>query len=150
MALNWLPFIRQTWLNKIWFRNANILSITSAVGVRTQFHIQQYMKCTAWLRQTVLNFPNIEIALRIYLTMMPTNCTGERSFSKLKIVKNHLRSCMLQPWHFFSCNEYWIGYTWKHWFLWHCSQLCRKQVTQEIILVGNKFSILLVKHVECR
>jgi len=42
-------------------------------------------------------FPNIEIALRIYLTMMPTNCTGERSFSKLKIVKNHLRSCMLQP-----------------------------------------------------
>ena len=35
-------------------------------------------------------FLNIEIALRIYLTMMPTNCT-------LKIVKNHLRSCMLQP-----------------------------------------------------
>ena len=29
-------------------------------------------------------FQNIEIA---YLTMMPTNCTGERSFSKLKIVK---------------------------------------------------------------
>ena len=39
-------------------------------------------------------FPNIEIALRIYLTMMTTNCTGERSFSKLKIVKNHLGSCM--------------------------------------------------------
>jgi len=29
--------------------------------------------------------------------MMPTKCTGERSFSKLKIVKNHFRSCMLQP-----------------------------------------------------
>jgi len=42
-------------------------------------------------------FPNIEIALRIYLTMMPTNCIGECSFSKLKIVKNHLRSCMLHP-----------------------------------------------------
>lgn len=41
-------------------------------------------------------FPNLEIALRIYLTLMPTNCTGERSFSKLKIIKNHLRSTMLQ------------------------------------------------------
>jgi len=41
-------------------------------------------------------FPNIEIALRIYLTLMPTNCTGERSFSKLKIIKNQLRSTMLQ------------------------------------------------------
>jgi Domain of unknown function (DUF4371)/hAT family C-terminal dimerisation region len=41
-------------------------------------------------------FPNLEIALRIYLTLMPTNCTGERSFSKLKIIKNHLRSTILQ------------------------------------------------------
>ena len=30
--------------------------------------------------------------LRIYLTFMPTNCTGEQPFSKLKIIKNHLRS----------------------------------------------------------
>jgi hAT family C-terminal dimerisation region len=42
-------------------------------------------------------FPNIEIALRIYLTLMPTNCTGERSFSKLKIIKNYLRTTMLEP-----------------------------------------------------
>ena len=42
-------------------------------------------------------FPTIEIALRIYLSLMPTNCTGERSFSKLKIIKSHLRNCMLQP-----------------------------------------------------
>ena len=41
-------------------------------------------------------FPNIEVVLRIHLTLMPTNCTGERSFSKMKIIKNHLRSCMLQ------------------------------------------------------
>ncbi len=41
-------------------------------------------------------FPNIEIALRIFLSMMVTNCTGERSFSKLKLIKNNLRSCMLQ------------------------------------------------------
>ena len=41
-------------------------------------------------------FPNIEIALRIFLSMMVTNCTGERSFSKLKLIKNKLRSCMTQ------------------------------------------------------
>ena len=40
------------------------------------------------------------------------------------------------------CNEYRIGLTGRHWFIWHCSQLCRKQVTQQILLVRNKFSIL--------
>ena len=33
-------------------------------------------------------FPNIEIALRIYLCLMVTNCPGERSFSKLKRIEN--------------------------------------------------------------
>ena len=42
-------------------------------------------------------FQNIEIAIRIYLFMMPTNCTGERTFSKRKLIENQLRSCMLQP-----------------------------------------------------
>ena len=32
-------------------------------------------------------FPNIEIGLRIYLSLMVTNYTGERSFSKLKLIK---------------------------------------------------------------
>ena len=41
-------------------------------------------------------FPNIEIALRIYLSLMVTNCSGERSFSKLKLIKNELRSTMGQ------------------------------------------------------
>jgi hypothetical protein len=41
-------------------------------------------------------FPNVEIALRIYLSLMCTNCSGERSFSKLGRVKNHLRSTMGQ------------------------------------------------------
>ena len=39
-------------------------------------------------------FPNIEIALRIYLSMMCSNCSGERSHSKLNLIKNHLRSTM--------------------------------------------------------
>ncbi|XP_065664586.1 zinc finger MYM-type protein 1-like [Hydra vulgaris] len=41
-------------------------------------------------------FPNIEISLRIFLSMMVSNCTGERSFSKLRLIKNELRSTMLQ------------------------------------------------------
>ena len=41
-------------------------------------------------------FPNVNIALRIYLCMMVSNCSGERSFSKLKRIKNELRSTMVQ------------------------------------------------------
>ncbi|XP_073407844.1 zinc finger MYM-type protein 1-like [Dendrobates tinctorius] len=41
-------------------------------------------------------FCNTEIILRIYLSMMVSNCTGERSFSKLKRIKNELRSQMGQ------------------------------------------------------
>jgi len=40
--------------------------------------------------------PNIEIALRIFLTIPVTTATCERSFSKLKIIKNYLRSTMSQ------------------------------------------------------
>ena len=32
-------------------------------------------------------FPNVEIMLRIYLSLMISNATGERSFSKLKRIK---------------------------------------------------------------
>ena len=41
-------------------------------------------------------FPNILITLRIYLSLMISNCSGERSFSKLKLIKNQLPSCMTQ------------------------------------------------------
>ena len=41
-------------------------------------------------------FPNVDTLLRIYLAMMVTNCSGERSFLKLKIIKNELRSTMAQ------------------------------------------------------
>jgi hypothetical protein len=34
------------------------------------------------------SFPNIEIALRIFFSVVVTNCKGERSFSKLKRIKN--------------------------------------------------------------
>ena len=39
-------------------------------------------------------FPNACVALRIYLCLMVSNCTGERSFSKMALIKNKLRSTM--------------------------------------------------------
>lgn len=41
-------------------------------------------------------FPNVEVALRIYLSLMVSNCFGERSFSRLKLLKSPNRSTMLQ------------------------------------------------------
>jgi hypothetical protein len=40
--------------------------------------------------------PNASVALRIMLTLPVTVASGERSFSKLKIIKNYLRSTMHQ------------------------------------------------------
>ena len=41
-------------------------------------------------------FPNICVNLRILLTIPDTVASAERSFSKLKLVKNYLRSTMSQ------------------------------------------------------
>lgn len=41
-------------------------------------------------------FPNLVISIRIFLTLPVTVASGERSFSKLKIIKNYLRSTMGQ------------------------------------------------------
>lgn len=41
-------------------------------------------------------FPNMDIALRNFLTLPVTNASAECSFSKLFLVKNHIRSSMLQ------------------------------------------------------
>lgn len=39
-------------------------------------------------------FPNLWIALRLLLTLPVTVASGERSFSKLKLIKTYLRSTM--------------------------------------------------------
>jgi len=39
-------------------------------------------------------FPNVSIALRIYMSLMVSNCSGERSFSKMALIKSKLRSTM--------------------------------------------------------
>lgn len=41
-------------------------------------------------------FPNLFIALRIFLTLPISVASGERSFSKLKLIKNYLRTSMCQ------------------------------------------------------
>ena len=44
----------------------------------------------------VNSFPNVSVAIRIYLSILGTSCEGERSFSVLKRVKNYLRSTLRQ------------------------------------------------------
>lgn len=41
-------------------------------------------------------FPNVATALRIFLSIAATNCSGERSFSTLKRIKSYLRSSLGQ------------------------------------------------------
>ena len=38
----------------------------------------------------------MDVLLRIYLVLMISNCSGERSFSKLKLIKNRLRTSIGQ------------------------------------------------------
>ena len=41
-------------------------------------------------------YPNVSVAYRIILTVPVTVASAERSFSKLKLLKNYLRSTMSQ------------------------------------------------------
>ena len=42
------------------------------------------------------NAPKVEITLRLFFTLMVTNCIGERSFSGLKRIKNEAKSTLAQ------------------------------------------------------
>jgi hypothetical protein len=41
-------------------------------------------------------FPNVSVALRVVLTIPITGASGERSFSKLKLIQTYLRASMKQ------------------------------------------------------
>lgn len=42
------------------------------------------------------SFPNVEIVLRLYLTLIISNCSGERAFSKLNLIQCASRTSMTQ------------------------------------------------------
>ena len=54
------------------------------------------MLSTILKANAITTFPNVTTALRIYLSLMCTNCSGERSFSRLALLKYQLRSTMRQ------------------------------------------------------
>ena len=55
---------------------------------------ENFMYQLIFKKRVQSSFPNVEIALRIYLVLMVSNCSAERSFSKMKLTKNRLRTSM--------------------------------------------------------
>lgn len=51
---------------------------------------EHFMYKTLIEKDIISALPNVEIALRMYLVIMVTNCSSERTFSRLKIIKNRL------------------------------------------------------------
>uniref|UniRef100_G3TY18 TTF-type domain-containing protein n=1 Tax=Loxodonta africana TaxID=9785 RepID=G3TY18_LOXAF len=76
---------------------------TNLYGEVRQFHSYMRTKFTdSGMYDSIIEdkiqcvFPNVEIALRIFLTLMITNCTTERSFSSLKRLKNPQHTAVIQ------------------------------------------------------
>ena len=55
---------------------------------------ENFMYHLIFKKRVQSSFPNVEIALRMYLVLMISNCSAERSFSKMKLIKNRLRTSM--------------------------------------------------------
>lgn len=79
------------------FHSYVIKKISSSDLPRTSSH-QTYAQLYKIIHDDKIEsaFPNVDTALRIFLCLMISNCTAERSFSKLKIIKNEKRTTMLQ------------------------------------------------------
>lgn len=71
-------------------------AISTSEGIEASKSPELEMFLTIHRHAMLETFPNVEIAMRLYLCMFVTNCTRERSFSKLKLVKNYLRNTMGQ------------------------------------------------------
>jgi len=61
------------------------VSIMEGEEDKTISHMSELLKVDGGLFRA--SFPNVEIAIRIYLTIPVNNCQGERSFSTLSRVK---------------------------------------------------------------
>lgn len=67
------------------FLHNSVCQDTSPLGIMKLLHE----------RKLIDVFPNLSIALRMYLSIPVANCETERSFSKLSLIKNRLRSSLL-------------------------------------------------------
>lgn len=68
------------------------------ISILPKDSLKEPMEILKYLTSSCLseNFPNLYVALRIALTLPVSVASGERSFSKLKLIKNYLRSTMSQ------------------------------------------------------
>ncbi|XP_076806126.1 zinc finger MYM-type protein 1-like [Clavelina lepadiformis] len=77
---------------------AELIQFAAFMRTQKSVSVNESAELTMYKLLSSLNlsqtFPNVEIALRIYLCLMVSNASGERSFSKLGIVKGELRSSM--------------------------------------------------------
>ena len=71
----------------------NFISHSDMNCDKTPENILTYIKRHPLLESS---FPNVTVALRIYLTLPVTVCEAERSFSKLSLIKNARRTTMDQ------------------------------------------------------
>ena len=58
--------------------------------------LEQFMYTLIFGKKVQSTFPNVETALKIYLTLMIANVSGEQSFFKLKFIKNLMQTTMGQ------------------------------------------------------
>lgn len=71
------------------------------IAKESLLNVEETNKAVVMLKHIIQNqihstYPNVYVALRIFLTIPVSNCSGERSFSTLKRVKNCLRSTLGQ------------------------------------------------------
>ncbi|XP_022182825.1 uncharacterized protein LOC111042505 [Myzus persicae] len=64
--------------------------ISTDKSVKSVLSMHKYIKT----KELEFMFPNLEIVMRMYLSTVVSNCSGERAFSILKRVKSYLRSTM--------------------------------------------------------